>query len=130
MSSKKESERLAGPQIMRRLDWVDLPPEYPDFKVRLWTNYPNRLWSEITARAPADATEAEAKAVEERTLAALKKIVVEHNGWCDFDGDPLPEADTDAFWEQIPTELAAVLIVMINQAASKLPNSLTPTRRR
>jgi hypothetical protein len=61
---------------------------------------------------------------------ALKQIVLEHNGWCDEDGNPLPDANTDAFWNDIPTELGGVIIIAAQLEMGKLPNSLKPTKRR
>ena len=45
--------------------------------------------------------------------AALGCLVVEHNNWCDADGDPYPPADDPAFWDAIPTELGLLLARLV-----------------
>lgn len=107
-----------GPRIPKRIDWVDLPQEYAGFRARIWINYPQRLVGEITSGDTS------------RMTAALAQIVLEHNGWLDDEGQPFPPPTTQAFWEAIPTELAAVLMALINAEASRLPNSLTARPRR
>lgn len=105
--------RPLGPQIQRRDAWLDLPQdEYPGFRVKVWVNYPRRLATEIGSGD------------EARMRAALLEIVTEHNGWCDYDGQPYPPATDPAFWTAIPDELAAVAIVSIREAAGLLPKSL------
>ena len=132
-----------GPRIPRRELWLDVP-EYPGFRAKMWANHPQRL-----------ARDLQSKDVE-RIASALSAIVLEHNGWCDEEGDPYPpagelreiaESVTEdgpdgapitrtvnrieyPFYEAIPTELAVLLIVLINEAATTLPNSLLRTRRR
>lgn len=69
----------------------------------------------------------EAKA---RRLKALHQIVVEHNGWCDWEGTPYPPATDDAFWDEIPDELAAAIMVLVRREAAKLPSSMMRTGRR
>jgi hypothetical protein len=108
-----------GPRIPRRETWVELPTEYPDFKFKMWVNAPQRLWNDI-------------RDVDQdlsRALAALKQIILEHNGWLDFDESPYPPATEDAFWDAIPTELAGTIIAACNAEMTKLPNSLAPKRR-
>jgi hypothetical protein len=129
--------RPPGPQIQRRERWVPLPQEYEGFKFRLWVNAPTKLWNALTAEAnvPSGATEEEKaqieKASEREKQQALAKIVLEHNGWLDFDGEPYPPAsDAEAFWEAIPQELATTVLIACHVEMSVLPNSLLPKRRR
>lgn len=105
-----------GPIIPGRSVWLDVP-EYPGFKVRLWSNMPNRLLLEIDSRDVP------------RVQAALLEIVLEHNGWRDEDGNEYPPADTQAFWDAIPQELAILVIGLIGEAPRQLPNSLMAMRR-
>lgn len=70
------------------------------------------------------------KEAEKRRLEALSKIVLSHNGWCDEDGTPYPPASEPRFWEEIPTELAAAIMILLRREAAKLPNSLMRTGRR
>jgi hypothetical protein len=107
-----------GPRVVRREEWVELPKEYAGFKFRLWVNAPTRLWNDVTSGD------------EERGRAALAKIVLEHNGWCDFDGAVYPPTTAPEFWEAIPTELLAVMLVVSQAEMGKLPNSLAPRKRR
>lgn len=112
-----EENGTKGPQIKRRETWVDLPDEYEGFKIRIWVNAPTTLWRQM------------GEGDTEETQAAASKLVLEHNGWRDFDGDPYPAVGPE-FWDAIPTELAATMIAAANAEMMKLPNSLTPTRRR
>jgi len=116
----EKNGQLQGPQIRRREAWVELPEEYAGFKFKVWLNAPSRLWVAIGG---ADNDEAGAE-------GALRQIVLEHNGWRDFDGEVYPQPDKSAFWEDIPTELAACILIATQQEMGKLPNSLAPQRRR
>jgi hypothetical protein len=110
----------SGPRIPRRLVWVDVP-EYDGFRAKVWCNYPKRLALELASED------------QERIYAALGQLVLEHNGWLDDQGEPFPPADTRAFWDAVPNELALMLMrVATVDAASLLPNSFSarPTRRR
>ncbi len=106
----------AGPQVRKRLEWTDLPDEaqesYPGFRVRIWANYRRSLTAEIGS---GDA---------DRLRNALVQIIVEHNGWLNDEGQPYSPASDPRFWDEIPDELAAVLIVLVRRASTKLPNSL------
>lgn len=107
-----------GPQVKRREAWVDLPAEYEGFKFRVWLNAPTRIWAELTGEN------------EAQSLEALRSLVLEHNSWLDFDGQPYPPANEAKFWEDIPTELAACMLVATQVEMQKLPNSIAPQRRR
>ena len=107
-----------GPQIKRREAWVELPDEYEGFRVRVWVNAPAKLWGELDADD------------EAATRGALSQLILEHNGWLDFEGQPFSPASDPAFWDEIPTELAACLIMAAQAEMRKLPNSLAPTNRR
>jgi hypothetical protein len=109
---------VQGPRIQRREQWIDLPPEYDGFRVKIWVNAPTKFW---TALSSEDESEA---------LNGMQKIVLEHNGWLDFDGEPYPPAGSPELWEEVPTELAACVLVAAQTAMSDLPNSLRPTRQR
>ena len=71
-----------------------------------------------------DIREAARSGDADRGFAALGQIVLEHNGWCDEDGVPYPPPGERAFWDAIPTELASVVIVLVQREAQRLPNSL------
>lgn len=107
-----------GPQIKRRETWVDLPKEYDGFSFRVWLNAPARIWTDLASDKETTARE------------AIQKLVLEHNGWLDFDGKPYPLASDPKFWEEIPTELAACMLAASQAEIQKLPNSMAPQRRR
>ena len=121
-------ENGTGPQIKRRESWVELPDEYEGFKFKMWVNAPARIWRDLDPSAQNGSDEAEAR--EGIAQAALRLIVLEHNGWRDFDGELFPPADDPAFWEAIPTELGACVLVAARVEMGKLPNSMAPQRRR
>lgn len=108
----------SGPKIKRREAWVELPGDYSEFRVRIWVNAPARLWNDMTSGD------------ELMALDAIRKIVLEHNGWCDFDGEQFPPATDPAFYDEIPTELLACVVAAAQQEMQKLPNSMTPQSRR
>lgn len=98
--------------IPKREVWLDVP-EYPTWKVLIWVNYPQRLNLELASGEAA------------RVSAAVRQIVIAHNGWIGEDGEPYPvEIDSDEFWKAIPDELAAVLGVLVLTAKFILPKSL------
>lgn len=106
------TESNAGPRLPRREVWVDLPDEYPGFQVQFWVNYPRRLNDDL--RSGDDG----------RILSALQQVVVGHNGWCDGDGAPFPPGSSKEFWDAIPDELAATLIILLMEQVGKLAASL------
>jgi hypothetical protein len=67
---------------------------------------------------------------KQRRLSALRRLVVRHNAWCDENGQSYSPAGTDAFWEEIPDELAAAIMILLRQQASKLPSSMMRAGRR
>lgn len=97
--------------------WVDVP-EYPAFQVRLWTNYPAETFRDLHSE-------------DEQVFGeAFRQVVLEHNGWPDPDGVPMPPATDPAFWDALPNELAALVVVLARQAPYQLPNSLSRSRTR
>ena len=118
MSKNNGSVVTMGPQIQRREAWVDLPEEYAGFKVKIWVNAPNTLWDDTKSTD------------ETKVAAAVKRIFLEHNGWRDYEGNTYPSPTEDDFWQQIPTELATVMIVVAQKEAATLPNSMLPKRQR
>jgi len=107
-----------APRIQRREVWVDLPAEYPGFRARVWVNPPSKLWASLGSGDKV------------KQIEAVTKIVIEHNGWLDYDGSEYPSPDTEAFWDAIPDELCAVLLTVIQKKMGDLPNSLIPRGRR
>jgi hypothetical protein len=66
--------------------------------------------------------------------AALGRVVLEHNGWRDYDppdgtGLVLPPPQDPGFWDAIPQELMNTLLALRQAKADELPNSLRPRRR-
>src|SRR5262245_21460430 len=121
IASRSDEVARAALVPLRRTDWwVDLPEdEYPGFRFRMWKNYPTHLLDDIR-RASEDTP---------RAMAALKAIVLEHNGWGDFDGNLLPQPERDEFWDRITVEQIALLVQLIQTEAGKLPNFPARTRR-
>jgi len=92
-------------------------PEYPGHQARCWINFPQHLLNDVQSGE------------QTRAVAALSRIVLEHNGWCDEDGAPYPSAaEAEAFWQAIPTHQAACLLRALVERAAKSP--LAPARPR
>lgn len=106
-----------GLRIPRREVWVDLPEEYPGFRVQFWVNYPRRIAIGLGSGDEAAVTQ------------ALREIVIAHNGWLDEEGNPFPSPQTAEFWDQIPNELASSLLILLNDTAGKLPQDLLERMR-
>lgn len=129
-----------GPQLHRREVWLPLPEEYPGFRIKLWLNYPRKWDDEMNGAVgypPApegddvtpEAYQAWSEGKAAYIFAAWGRVVLEHNGWMDFDGNPFPPPQDLNFWLTIPTELAAVIVAVQKDAKTALPNSV-PTRKR
>lgn len=101
-----------GPRMPRREQWVELPAEYPEHKVKLWLNYPQRLREALDSEDEATVRD------------ALRQIVLEHNGWLDFEGTPYPPASDPGFWDALSQELAGVILVMALMEPRRLPKDL------
>ena len=112
-------EQIIGPRITRRYSWVELPEEYAGFKFKLWVNAPTKLWNQLTEGGD-----------EAEMRAAIRQLIIEHNSWRNFDGEPFPAANSPEFWDEIPTELAALIIVSSQAEIEKLPFSVAATRQR
>jgi len=98
----------------RRLVWVDMPEEYGQagMRARYWVNFPRSLTVGIDLTVP------------DNMVGLLRQVVVEHNDWQDFDGNPFPPAHDPAFWTAIPAELLDVLAISLSDARQILPNSM------
>ncbi len=107
----------AGPQVQKRLVWVDIP-EYEGFEVQIWANHPQQMSNDLISNDV------------EKVKAALLHVITAHNGWLDYEGTEYPAANTPEFWEAIPTELAVLVMQLVNEAVMQLPNSQRQTRRR
>jgi hypothetical protein len=104
-----------GPMIPRIEEWGTLPEPYQEFRLRYWKNFPQRLLRDMQT--------------EDELKAAAKSIFLEHNGWRDDEGE-LPQPTDPAFVERCPTHLFVTAFGVVRSAATTLPNSLQPTRRR
>ncbi len=101
-----------GPRVKRREVWVDLSSEYEQFRFRLWLNPPLRVSIRLRLRA----------------VDACTAMFLEHNGWCDSEGQPMPQPTTPEFWLVAPSELIGMMIALAEQEMQKLPNSIARPR--
>ena len=140
------------PQLQRRVVTVSLQQEYEGFEFELWVNAPTKSWEALQARPVGDeeiaeelaplpldeATEEEVQGAraavvarnEEHIQKALRSLIIAHNGWLNFDGEPFPDAQDDLFYEEIPTELIVCMLAAAQEAQKKLGRSMMNTRRR
>lgn len=109
----------AGPRIPKREVWVDLPDAYPGFRFRAWVNAPKRI---VEMLSPEHG--------ETGVRSMLKQCITQHNGWVDYDGQEYAQPTEDAFWDEIPTELATLVIALYQEEVFKLPNSVIARGRR
>lgn len=107
-----------GPRVQRREAWLDLPPPYAGFKIRIVATFPSKFFRELDA-APTQADQA----------ALLGTVVLEHNGWQDFDGVVYPQPGAREFWDEIPDELAAAVVALLRRERDALPNLILRTKR-
>jgi hypothetical protein len=106
-----------GPRVKRRESWVELPEPYEGFRFRLWTTAPTRVWMRVAAGG-------------DDAEAALRSLILEHNGWADEDGVPYPPPTDPELWVAIPTELAAFVLKAAQAEMGKLPSLLGQNGRR
>jgi hypothetical protein len=103
-----------GPRARKRVEWVEIDdPAYEGFKFRMWINYPQEYDDKIRPNAS-----------EDEIREVLNQIFLEHNGWCDFDGNPYPPASDPLFWKKIPNELGGAIVTVIRLEGTKLSNLL------
>lgn len=105
-----------GPREPRLEDWVDIV-NCPGLKARLWLNPPHSVRMDLKAEDGA------------KVQAALRRVVLEHNGWCDTDGSAYPPADDPDFWDALSQPLAVATIVTAWQEVGKPRNFPRPTPR-
>jgi hypothetical protein len=142
-----------APQLQKRVGTIKLDGDYAGLEFEAWLNAPTRAWMTINNPVPAitdEEVEAElgtpvaeadegdvgaarnaiAQRNDKKLLATLQSIILSHNGWRDFDGTPFPPADTEAFYEAIPTELLATMLMMLQEAQQQYPKSRRMKKRR
>ena len=143
----------AAPRLTKRIVTVRLPKnEYPGFTFEAWVNAPAKHWQKIlnpwvregdladeleplTVDTASEAEVAAAQAIvvarhETELLRAFQMLVVSHNGWLNFDGEPFPPPNQKSFFDEIPSELLACMLVALQDAEKKLPGSLRQKKRR
>jgi hypothetical protein len=121
MSTKTQDTQTQTAPVLRmpRIEeWIDVPG-YPGFQVKVWANAPQRVLGDLVSGD------------SERVSASLSALVLEHNGWVDDQGEPLPPADDPTFWqsEDLPRHLAVRVLQAIEEAISR-PNSAAARRPR
>jgi hypothetical protein len=89
--------------------------------MHVWTNYPYRIWKALQGLAEAGGLD-----------AALQATVIEHDGWLDDEGNPLPPAHTPGFWwlDQVSPELVGVVIATLLDVPRQYPKGLRQSGER
>ena len=111
----------AGPQEPKELDWLDIP-DRPGMQVKAWINIPRQTLTKLETLGNKGDTDG--------IFALLGRIVLEHNGWRDPDGEPYPPADSPEFWTSISNDLAMRTMAAVVERSQQHPNFQPPTRRR
>lgn len=113
-----------GPRMPGRTErWATLPEPYDDFRFKFWANYPRKLAPDLSGQD------------EDRQTAAMAQVILEHNGWCNEMGEPLPMLDGTTetfarFWDEVPQEVALVVTTLIGTELGKLSASVMNRRAR
>lgn len=106
-----------GPRMPRRTEWIELPGEYGEAGMRMlvWTSYPHGVGNALRGLKGTDAFK-----------EALAAVVLEHNGWRDADGEPLPPADAPDFWwgDGVSDELVGVVLTILGEVPQRYPKEL------
>lgn len=106
-----------APRMPKRTAWIELPDEYgaAGMEMLVWTNYPHGIGNALRGLQGTDAFK-----------AALSAVVLEHNGWLDADGEPLPAAQSEDFWwgDDVPDELVGVVLVILADVPQRYPKGL------
>lgn len=90
-----------GKRIANRTPWLDLPEPYDNLRFRAWLDYPAEVTQLLTPKPDETAEETSARGLE-----FLKAVILQHDGWeLDDNLGPLPQPDTDEFWDRIPNDL-------------------------
>lgn len=126
-----------GKRIANRTPWLDLPEPFDNLKVRVWLDYPKEVADQWGGKREGESDED----VNARITEACKAVFLEHDGWEDGregtvnrdTGEiygPLPQPDTDEFWERIPNQLAKVTLERFFAELAGNPTSAAPSSRR
>jgi hypothetical protein len=94
-----------GPRL---LVWIDVPM-YEGHKALVWVNFPPALGQEIASGDNA------------RIRKAVMQIFLQHNGWHDHEGKPLPPPTDEKFWELVPQHMAGCLMYALNAKVQENP---------
>lgn len=125
-NGQQPPQSTPGVRIPRRTEWMVLPwrdlfPDDPEpaggLRFRCWVTYPRRLIDDIRSGD------------EDRMKAALRQIVLEHNGWIGDDGNPLPPATDERFWDEIPDSIGGAIIAAVQAEVGKAAASVMRRRR-
>ena len=101
MNGVAEPGDSRGKRIANRTPWLDLPEPYDNLRVRVWLDYPAEVTQLLTAQK--DETPEQTSA---RGLDFLKSVILQNDGWeLDDNLGPLPQPDSDEFWDRIPNDL-------------------------
>ncbi|HEY8293144.1 MAG TPA: hypothetical protein VIG44_11680 [Thermomicrobiales bacterium] len=95
-------------RLPERVVTLPLPDVYEEFHVTAQLNFGKATLDDLMS------------GVEEPTMEALKRIV-RATDLVDFDGEPYPAPATDAFWEELPRDLLALIIQTVIANVGKLP---------
>ena len=105
-----------GLRIQREEAWVALPAPYEDFRLRVVTDLSWKAVVDLSSGDPA------------RAMAAARGVILEHNGWQDAGGFPLPQPSDEQFWDLVPIKMLLAALDAIAQEVSRHPNSRSGTR--
>lgn len=153
-----ESGDGRGKRIADRTPWLNLPDPFDNLRVRVWLDYRQDVADLLTAPGPKpDGSPGETPAeTSERVMEFLKTVILQQDGWDDgLEGEPihdragnpikekdgtykcygpLPQPDTDEFWERISTPLGKAISERFfkeleDQAAKGKSRKLQPPKR-
>jgi hypothetical protein len=94
----------SGFRLKKDERWVNLSPPYDGARMRMWVNFPLGKYFDLRSSDPTI------------SMPAFREIVLEHDGWEDFDGNALPPVTDEEFVPKLPQGLLNAILDKVREA--------------
>lgn len=84
---------------------IALPAPWAHLRIYGWFDYPKDVADRMTT-VEGESTEE----TQQRVMEVLREVIVQHDGWKDRTGKPLPQPSSAKFWDLIPNPLATAIV--------------------